>query len=104
MFAAGKEAKQTVECDIVVFDPNDLSNADQYFDQGVTNGKIIAASKALVGAGNDVTVGVLNYGEAKGGNNAPILLESIDTSTETGQQIFNYIVQYGQYLSWIPAE
>lgn len=103
-FNQAEGAKETVECDIAVFGVDaqgNMAEPDVYTDQGVTNGKIIAAARALSNQGNSVTAGVLAYGERKGGNNAPIILQSIDTSTESGQQMMNYLVQYGKFLGWI---
>ena len=50
-----------------------------------------------------MTAGVLAYGERKGGNNAPIILQSIETNTESGQQMLNYLVKYAEYFGWIPG-
>lgn len=105
-FNQSEGAKETVECDIAVFgvDANgNLAEPDVYSDQGLTNGKIIAAARALTNQGNTVTAGVLAYGERKGGNNAPIILQSIETNTESGQQMLNYLVKYAEYFGWIPG-
>lgn len=103
-FNQAEGPKETVECDVVVFgaDANgNMAEPEVFTDQGLSNGKIIAACRALSNQGNSVTAGVLSYGEGTGGNNKPIVLQSIDTSIESGQQMLNYLVQYGQYLGWI---
>lgn len=103
-FNQAEGAKETVECDIAVFGVDaqgNMAEPDVFTDQGVTNGKIIAAARALSNQGNSATAGILAYGERKGGNNPPIILQSIDTTTESGQQMMNYLVEYGKYLGWI---
>lgn len=103
-FNQAEGPKETVECDVAVFGVDaqgNMAEPDVFTDQGLTNGKIIAAARALSNQGNSVTAGILAYGENKGGNNAPIILQSIDTSTESGQQMMNYLVEYGKFLGWI---
>ena len=106
-FNQAEGAKETVECDIAVFgvDANgNLADPDVFNDQGLTNGKIIAAARALTNQGNTVTAGILAYGEKKGGNNPPIILQSIETNTESGQQMLNYLVEYAKFFGWIPND
>ena len=102
-FNQAEGPKETLECDIAVFDATDLNNVEVFTDQGLTNGKIVQVGRNLAARGLDCTIGQLAYGERKGGNNAPIILQSIDSSTDQGKQVVDYLTSYAQHLGWVQA-
>lgn len=100
-FSQAEGPKETLECDIAVFDSADMNKMEVFNDQGLTNGKIVQVGRNLAARGLDCTLGQIAYGERKGGNNAPIILQSIDGSSEQGKQVVDYLASYAQHLGWV---
>ena len=100
-FSQTEGPKETLECDIAVFDSADLNKVEVFTDQGITNGKVVQVGRNLNNQGLDCTVGQIGYGERKGGNNAPIIIQSIDGTSDQGKQIVDYLANYAKHLNWV---
>ena len=100
-FSQTEGPKETLECDIAVFDSADLNKVEVFADQGITNGKVVQVGRNLNNQGLDCTVGQIGYGERKGGNNAPIIIQSIDGTSDQGKQIIDYLANYAKHLGWV---
>ena len=100
-FSQTEGPKETLECDIAVFDSADLNKVEVFTDQGITNGKVVQVGRNLNNQGLDCTVGQIGYGERKGGNNAPIIIQSIDGTSDQGKQIIDYLANYAKHLNWV---
>ena len=100
-FSQTEGPKETLECDIAVFDSADLNKVEVFTDQGITNGKVVQVGRNLNNQGLDCTIGQIGYGERKGGNNAPIIIQSIDGTSDQGKQIIDYLANYAKHLGWV---
>lgn len=100
-FSQTEGPKETLECDIAVFDSADLNKVEVFTDQGITNGKVVQVGRNLNNQGLDCTIGQIGYGERKGGNNAPIIIQSIDGTSDQGKQIVDYLANYAKHLNWV---
>ena len=100
-FSQTEGPKETLECDIAVFDSADLNKVEVFTDQGITNGKVVQVGRNLNNQGLDCTIGQIGYGERKGGNNAPIIIQSIDGTSDQGKQIIDYLANYAKHLNWV---
>ena len=100
-FSQTEGPKETLECDIAVFDSSDLNKVEVFTDQGITNGKVVQVGRNLNNQGLDCTIGQIGYGERKGGNNAPIIIQSIDGTSDQGKQIIDYLANYAKHLNWV---
>ncbi len=100
-FSQTEGPKETLECDIAVFDSADLNKVEVFTDQGITNGKVVQVGRNLNNQGLDCTIGQIGYGERKGGNNAPIIIQSIDGTSDQGKQIVDYLANYAKHLGWV---
>lgn len=100
-FSQTEGPKETLECDIAVFDSADLNKVEVFTDQGITNGKVVQVGRNLNNQGLDCTIGQIGYGERKGGNNAPIIIQSIDGTSDQGKQIVDYLSNYAKHLNWV---
>lgn len=95
------EVKKSAECDIVVFDPSDLSKAELFSDQGLTNKKVVSAVEILVQRGQTLSCGVIAQGQSRSGNNPPIILQSLNPQDPNFGEIQNYLISYAKSLGWI---
>ena len=56
-FSQTEGPKETLECDIAVFDSADLNKVEVFTDQGITNGKVVQVGRNLNSQGLDCTIG-----------------------------------------------
>ena len=89
--------KPVLECDAIV---TDGTNTDEWTAQTILNTAIVQRGEALMKAGIGVTAGQIAHGEARNGNNAPIVINDIQNDQP---QVLEALKQMAVDKGWLEA-
>ena len=90
-------SKPVLECDAIV---TDGTNTDEWTAQTVLNTAIVQRGEALMKAGIGVTAGQIAHGEARNGNNAPVVINDIQNDQP---QVLEHLKQMAVDKGWLEA-
>ena len=89
--------KPVLECDAIV---TDGTNTDEWTAQTILNTAIVQRGEALMKAGIGVTAGQIAHGEARNGNNAPIVINDIQNDQP---QVLEALKKMAVDKGWLEA-